>query len=182
MYGFLISIAIAAAVYFAGWWHGSAGTRELKAEIAVAVEKRRADIADLTVYFSDRDTKMRAENAAERSRQQLATNDLLSKVPRYVTANSDRGCVVPRGFVLHHDAAWRGAAVPESPGGSVDTPSGIPLSRVATVNTVNAGACIELRTEVELWRKWYPDTQARWDAFARGTQSQPAALPATKGR
>jgi hypothetical protein len=182
VYGFLLALAVAAAIFFAGWWQGSSGKRALERAIEAAVEKRRADIADLTVYFSNRDTAAREQFALERGRDQLLLEDLKAKVPTYVTPKADRACVVPRGFVLHHDAAWRGTPLPEAAGGSVDADSGIPLSRVAGVNTDNAGTCRELRAEVVFWRKWYPDTQARWDAFARGTEGKPQTLPATKGR
>lgn len=182
MYGFLIAVAILAATYFAGWWHGGSGKRELEAQIAVAVEKRRQDVSELVVDLSGRNQKLAEQLALERGRDNRVFITLKEKVPVYVTQAADRGCIVTRGFVLHHDAAWRGAELPEAPAGSVDVPSGIPLSGVADATADNAKTCRDFRREAELWRTWYRNTQARWDAFARGTQSQPAAVPETKGK
>lgn len=182
MYGFLIAVAILAATYFVGWWHGGTGKRELEAQIAAAAEKRREDISTLVVDLSGRNQRLAEQLALERGRDNRVFITLKEKVPVYVTQAADRGCIVPRGFVLHHDAAWRGSELPAAPAGSVDAPSGVPLSGVADATADNAKTCRDFRREAELWRTWYRDTQARWDAFARGTQGQPAAVPGTKGK
>ncbi len=181
-YGLIAAAALLAGVYAAGWWHGSGGKRELEREISTAVEKRRTDIAELVVDLSGRNQALAQQLTLERGRDNRVFVTLKERVPVYVTESADRGCVVPRGFVLHHDAAWGGSELPAAPGGPVDAPSGIPLSRVADANAGNAQACRDLRREVDTWRTWYRDTRARWDAFARATQGQPAEVPQTKGR
>lgn len=169
------------------WWRhdiGAQAVASLKAEIVEAHEQRRREVADYVSDMSARNTALAGELRVERGRVKTETQYLKAKVPDYVTPAADRACVVPRGFVLHHDASWRGAALPAAPGGSVDAPSGIPLSRVESVNTDNAGACRDLLAEVRGWRRWYPEHKAKYDAFAarwnaqsRGAEGQPEALP-----
>jgi hypothetical protein len=172
-YALLASVAVLAATFGAGWWFGSDGKRDLEAQIEAAGDRRRGEVSALVVDLSARNTKLAEQLALERGRDQRVFVFLKGKVPEYVTPAADARCVVPRGFVLHHDAAWRGSTVPEAPRGEVERASGLPLSRVATVNAANAEQCRGLRRDLEAWERWYDDTQARWDAFARGTQGKP---------
>lgn len=169
------------------WWRhdiGAKATADLRREIAESHERRRREVADYVADMSARNTALAGELRAERGREKTNTQTLIKEVTRYVTPLADSRCVVPHGFVLHHDAAWRGTPVPAPAGGSVDAPSGIPLSRVESVNTENAGACRDLLTEVRGWRRWYPEHKAnydalaaRWNAQPRGAEGQPEALP-----
>lgn len=169
------------------WWRhdiDANATAKLRGEIAAANAKRRSEVAEYVTDMSARNTALAGELRAERGREKTTTQTLLKEVTRYVTPLADSRCVVPAGFVLHHDAAWRGTPVPSAPSGSVDAPSGISLSRVESVNTENAGACRDLLAEVRGWRRWYPDHKAKYDAFAaranaqsRGAEGQPETLP-----
>ena len=187
------ALGLLAALAGGLWWlrHDAAtqATAGLRAEIAQAHAQRREEVAAYVVDMSARNTALAGELRAERGRVKTEIQVLKGKVPDYVTPIADGRCIVPRGFVLHFDAAWGGAALPAAPGGLVDAPSGIPLSRVESVVTDNAGACRDLLTEVRGWRRWYPDHKAaydahasRWNAQSRGAEGQPAALPATKER
>ena len=176
------------------WWRhdiAARATTELRADIATAQAQRRAEVAEYVLDMSARNAALVSELLLERGRVKTETRYLKQKVTDYVTPLADSRCIVPRGFVLHFDAAWsgRGAALPGSAGGLVDEPSGIPLSRVEDVVTDNAGACHELLVEVRSWRRWYPEHKthydvraARWNAQSRGAAGEPEALPATKGR
>ena len=168
------------------WWRhdiAATATAGLRAEIAGANEKRRREVADYVADMSARNTALAGELRAERGRVKTETQVLKEKVPTYVTPAADRACVVPRGFVLHHDAAWSGrpAPVPATAGGPVDAPSGVPLSRVADVNADNAGACRELRTEVEYWRRWYPARREEYERLRAHQPAPPAAAPHPRG-
>jgi len=88
------------------------------------------------------------------------TKTLIEEVPVYVTSNADRACIVPAGFVLHHDSAANLSHLPVPAAGLVDAPSGIPLSRVESVVTQNYGAAHELAAEVRTWRNWYAKQSA----------------------
>jgi hypothetical protein len=158
-------LLVLAVAFGGGWWYGSSGKRELEREIQASVEKRRSDVATFVVSMSKREQDAREQLALERSRDHTVYVTLKKEVPVYVTAKADAGCVITRGFVQHHDAAWRGAALPEAPSGSVDAASGIPLSRVADVNAENAAVCRDLRHEAEAWRAWYVGVSIEWDAF-----------------
>lgn len=176
------------------WWRhdiAARATAELRAEIATSQARRREEVAEYVLDMSARNTALVGELLLERGRVKTETRYLKQKVTDYVTPLADSRCIVPRGFVLHFDAAWsgRGAALPGSAGRLVDEPSGVPLSRVEDVVTDNAGACHELLAEVRAWRRWYPEHKsnhdaraARWNAQSRGAAGEPEALPATKGR
>lgn len=173
----LISIAFLAIAYFAGWWHGGQGKRELEQQIQASVVERRSDVSDLVVAMSTREQKAREQLALERGRDHTVYVTLKKEVPIYVTPKADAGCVVTGGFVQHYDAAWRGAALPEAPGGSVDAASGISLSGVASVDADNAAACRDLRHEAEAWRSWYVDVSTEWGAFLEKIGGRSAPQP-----
>ena len=62
----------------------------------------------------------------------LKGDTIIKEVPRYVPAQADAACVVPRGFVRLHDAAAAGT-VPDPDTGDADAAaSGLALSAVAS--------------------------------------------------
>ena len=62
----------------------------------------------------------------------LKGDTIIKEVPRYVPAQADAACVVPRGFVRLHDAAAAGT-VPDPDTGNADAAaSGLALSAVAS--------------------------------------------------
>lgn len=67
---------------------------------------------------------------------------IVKEIPRYVTVQADRACVVPLGFVQLHDAAAAGVP-PAAPGpGDPDAPApGIALSTVAETVADNYTDC-----------------------------------------
>ncbi|HWV03541.1 hypothetical protein [Ralstonia sp.] len=66
---------------------------------------------------------------------------IIKEVPRYVPAQADAACVVPRGFVRLHDAAAAGA-VPDSDTGDADAaPAGVALSTLASTVAANYTDC-----------------------------------------
>jgi hypothetical protein len=147
-------------------------------KIAAEVDKRRASVAEYVVDMSARNTALQANLAAERGKIKAETQTLVKTVTNYVTPLADRQCVVPAGFVQHHDAAWSMSALPPAAVGLVDAPSGIPLSRVERVASENAGIAHEWRAEALGWRKWYADRRAEHSAWCRKTNAC-AALPGT---
>lgn len=183
-------IALAAAF----WWHAAdkraavnAARAEMRAEIEAAHQRRRVEVAEFVVDLSAKAAALREKLNRDQGEARTVTRTLIQEVPRYVTPLADSRCVVPLGFVQHHDAAWA-ARMPDpaaAAGGLVDQPSGVPLSRVESVATENAGACHDLRAEAAAWRSWYADIEPKFTEFARRTQGQPGALagkPETKGR
>ena len=67
----------------------------------------------------------------------LKGDTIIKEVPRYVPAQADAACVVPRGFVRLHDAAAAGT-VPDPDTGDADAAApGVALSAVASTVTGN---------------------------------------------
>lgn len=69
---------------------------------------------------------------------------ITKEVPRYVTVEADRACVVPVGFVQLHDAAAAGVPPAATGAGNPDAPAaGIALSAVAETVAGNYTTCQE---------------------------------------
>lgn len=118
------------------------------AEMARAARKQEAAANEAA-------TEMREALREKQIVVRTETKTLIQEVPVYVTSNADRACVVPAGFVLHHDAAANLSRLPAPAVGLIDAPSGIPLSRVESVVAQNYGVAHELAAEVRAWRDWY---------------------------
>lgn len=174
-WGFLSNPIVAVCIALAGaWmWHAHDKAAAIRDHDQRAANERRAAVAEFVVDMSARNTQQRAEWAAQSGQVRIETQTIIKEVSRYVTAAADRACIVPRGFVWHHDAAWGLSQLPGAPGGSVDQPSGVPLSRVESVVAENAGTCRELRAEIDAWRKWYAVNATRYNDFARATGGKP---------
>lgn len=148
------------------WWHASDKAAAIAEHDRMATAQRRAEVADFVVSMSERETAARAANAAKAGQVRTETITLQNEVTRYVTTAADARCVVPVGFVQHYNAAWGLSALPPAAGGSVDEPSGFPLSRVESNNTDNAGAARQWRDEALAWREWFARNKPKFDAFA----------------
>ncbi len=167
--------AAAAVVGGLLWWRHAAVLDEraaCDARNAEAVAKRREEVAEFTLHSSAITQRAVEALLLERSRIGLETNELKGRKNEFIPPAADRACIVGAGFVLYHDAAWSGAALPEKPGDDVGRNSGVPLSGVADAIADNAGACRQLRAEVVAWRDWYTKQQAEWAAFARRAEGQ----------
>jgi len=186
------TIAVCTLALLAHWWdvNRKLDARDAlwKGRIAAAQQTHREVVAGYVVDMSQRATETAARRAAEQGRIQTETKILKEVIREYITPLAVSRCIVSRGFVLHHDAAWSGAALPAPTSGLVDADSGIPLDRVADANADNAGTCRQLASEVRLWRDWYPAEAAAHARMAREAQGespavpQPATKTATKGR
>lgn len=156
----LIGAALVAypLTYFAGY---QAGVRSEKAAEAKRLDEARKKVAKREVKAE----KITNAAAGELERTQVEirwrTRTLIKEVPTYVTPADDALCRIPVGFVQLHDAA--AAGLPEPSGGPDPTPSGVPLSSVASTVADNYGTAHALRAEVETWRKWYAEQKAAWE-------------------
>jgi hypothetical protein len=174
LFKLLAAGALLGAVYA---WHRSEVADEVERVNSKATAQRRAEVAEFVVDMSARNLKQREANEAEKRALQESTKTLVEKVPVYVTKLADSRCVVPAGFVQHYVAAWGMPAVPGIADRPVDADSGIPLSRVESVTTENAGICREARAESAAWRAWYRVESTKYGAFARSTIGKPQNLP-----
>lgn len=173
LFKLLAAGAIVGAAYA---WHRSEVNAEVERINTKATEQRRAEVAEFVVDMSARNLKQREANEAEKRALQESTKTLVEKVPVYVTKLADSRCIVPVGFVQHFETAWGVSALREPAGRNVDADSGVPLSRVESVTTENAGICREARAESAAWRAWYRVEKSKFDAFTRSTVDQPQKL------
>lgn len=131
---------------------------------AVAVQKRdagaKADIHAHQAVATQISATAKTELTAEREKIRTLTRTLIEKVPVYVPASADAGCVVPAGFVQLHDAA--AAGLPGPAGGSDQAPSGVPLSAVESTVIANYGVAYDWKAEALKWRGWYAEQKASW--------------------
>lgn len=63
--------------------------------------------------------------------------DIVKKVHVYVPQEADNNCVINDGFVRLHEAARSGVQLPEDSAGTTDAASGVRLSDVGRVITIN---------------------------------------------
>lgn len=177
----LAALAGVAAVLAAWWWHTSAIDDAVEArdkhwagKIEAERTRHRGIVADWVLEMADRDEKARERYEAKKADRVVVYETLEKEVPVYVTPLADSRCIVPRGFVLHHDAAAaaRLAAIPEGPGGLVDADSGLALSTVERTVSENYAACNAAIDEVTEWRRWYPEARESYNRL-RDRLAQP---------
>jgi hypothetical protein len=195
---YTFAAAAAAALAWAGWsWHTSEIDKAVEAAVAARdlhwtgeIEAERARhrglVADWVLEMVAREDAARVRLAKEKAAREARFRQLLKEVATYVTPVADSRCVVPRGFVLFHDAAAAGdagppgaAAVPEPGGGSLDADSGVALSAVGSRVAENYAACHEAIAEVTAWRRWYLEARDSWERLRAQLSHPPPteALP-----
>ena len=127
-------VVLLAAVAGLAWWaadsYNAAVDRADKAETTAGelrTQLNNTQGATVTVtQYVDRERVIRIKGET-----------IIKEVPRYVPAQADAACVVPRGFVRLHDAAAAGT-VPDPDTGDADAAaSGVALSAVASTVTGN---------------------------------------------
>ncbi|WKZ83939.1 hypothetical protein N5B55_09070 [Ralstonia pickettii] len=133
-----VIVALLASVASLAWWatarYHAAVQRADQAETTAASLRKQLDNAQratVTVtQYVDRERVIRVKG-----------DTIIKEVPRYVPAQADAACVVPRGFVRLHDAAAAGT-VPNPDTGNADAaPSGVALSTVAGTVAANYTVC-----------------------------------------
>lgn len=150
-------IALALALLGFGWVKGTAHVQARwdaeHAALALAAADRAEHQATATVEvvtkYVDR-VKVVHEKA----------QTIIKEIPVYVTKEADSACVVPRGFVVVHDAAAANTVPP--PAGPADAaPAGIALSAVAGTVADNYGVCHENAAQLEALQQWIYEMQAK---------------------
>jgi len=134
----VINLALLAAAGGLAWWatssYHAAVKRADQAETTAATLRKQLDnakAATVTVtQYVDRERVIRVKG-----------DTIIKEVPRYVPAQADAACVVPRGFVRLHDAAAAGAVRDSNPGDADAAPAGVALSTVASTVAANYTDC-----------------------------------------
>lgn len=85
-------------------------------------------------------------------------NEILVKVPVYITEKSDAGCVINHGFrVLHDSAATNTPEVPEPTGPSYESPTELKLSTVGETIGKNYRTYHEVSEQLIQLQDWIKD-------------------------
>lgn len=179
---FLAAAGALALVLGAWWWHTSkvdaavdAERARLTAQIEAERAAHRAKVSEWVVEMVEREARARAAYAKLAAERREIFITLQKEVPVYVTSLADSRCIIPRGFVLHHDAAAAAGAAPDpgAAGGSVDADSGLALSTVAGTVTENYAICHDAIAEVKRWREWYAEFSAQWEKLRAKFKENP---------
>lgn len=157
---------VAAACLAAGGWGGweardlyadRADGKRAEAEVKVVerVVYRERAAADVTQQAGERAAVRQAEI-------RYVTRTIVEKVPEYVTAEADRTCVLPVGFVRVHDAAatGEGDALSEPAGQPNGAPSGVACSAAAATIAGNYGDYTAVAAQLTDLQGWVRDQQA----------------------
>ncbi len=176
-------LAVALAVLAAVWAIWAAGDHHGRAS-EKAAQARAERAAEAKIVKTDRAiaaivAPIRQQADAERVRIVTRTQFLKQEVPRYVTLEADRRCIVPAGFVRLYDAAasGEGPPVPGAAGGPDDADSGLAVSDVARTDVDNLGAARQAIAEVTAWREWYPKVRAEYEKLVKPAPDLPPAAP-----
>lgn len=159
-----IAFAVVAAIGYAGHVVYEMGRKHERAEYAKLVAKAERRVAETKIKSDAITAKVSTDLTAANAKIAALSTKLKSEVPRYVTPESARRCVVPRGYVLLDSAASGGSpAVSPAAGELVDADSGLDLAQLAEANVQNAAAFNTAVAEVKAWRVWYRDHADLWN-------------------
>jgi len=150
------------------------GEKRAEDKAAIARVEFKAKIATLekTITTQHRQIELATGARIETIRTVTVTN--IVEVPKYVTAYSDSRCIVPAGFVQHHDSTAAGLAVNPAPAVElVDADSKIKLSRVESVVTENYGRAYTWLAERDDCRARYTAAYESIERFKAGQTVPP---------
>ncbi|WP_395443550.1 hypothetical protein [Caulobacter sp. UC70_42] len=153
-----VAVALAVALALLGIHHAgySAGVKHEQAEYAKSIAKAEKKAAETKKKSDAITVKVSTDLATANARIATLSTQLKSEIPRYVTPQADRRCIVSAGYVELRNAAGAGrSAVPEGAGRSLDADSGLVLSDLAENDIANATAFNTAIAEIKAWRAWY---------------------------
>lgn len=151
------AIALAAVLALLGIHHAGyrAGVDHQRAEYQKATERAEKRVVEVGKKSDAATEKVAEKHVQTVEKIRWRTQTLTKEVAVYVPQTVDREFRLSVGFVRVHDAAATGAALPESPGGSVETPSDVAPSQLAATFIGNYGTCYTWQSEALTWRSWY---------------------------
>lgn len=113
-----------------------------------------------------RDLKADIDALEER---ELPIRIVVKEVTKYVTEKADAVCAVPAGFKWVYNQSLNLPTTSQLAGSrptDVDAPTGITLSRVATVSASNNAECAARGEIIESWQKWYLQNKSVFERLA----------------
>lgn len=153
---YLALAVLVAGVWGHGWFTATRSAHEKETERRI---KEEAHYQIALANHANASANAIAEyerKLAEASRSRT----IVKEVPRYITVEADRACVVPRGFVRLHDAVAQGV-LPGAPDGTDDAAADVEISTVAGTVIDNYGSCKEDRARLEALQSWVRSTTTR---------------------
>jgi hypothetical protein len=136
-------------------WIG-VGVDQEKAAAAKRLEKGEKHVAVVEKKSDAITSEVATDLAKAKTEIQWRTRVQIKEIPRYVTVESDRACVVGVGALRLHDHAFAGLpGLPEAASGPVEADSGVPLSALVADDVAFAGVAYDWRAEALGWRTWY---------------------------
>lgn len=97
--------------------------------------------------------------AAAKAGQQIVvhTQEVIRRVPVYVTQNADATCHLTVGFLRAINSAFFGTDIPTAASPTNDTDAGISLSEATKLISSNGGICRLSQDQSNQWRSWATD-------------------------
>lgn len=155
--GVLLVLATLAAVLFAIHHRGyQSGVKAKEAEYAEALARAEKRVKEGEKKADAANTAIATKHVQTVEKIRWRTETLTKEIPVYVPPRVDVVYRLPRGLVsLHNEAATGVSGVPAATGGSVETPSDVTPSQLATAIVGNYGTCRTWESEALTWRNWY---------------------------
>lgn len=138
-------LAIAGLIFALGWSQGANSERARQKE--VEHERLRLAFDQGKALGSVRD-RVVTEYVDRVKVVERVGQAIVKEIPVYVSAEADRACSVPAGFVRVHDAAAAGVPPPGPAGAADAAPAGIALSAVAGTVADNYTSCRATREQL----------------------------------
>lgn len=159
-------------IVLGGWWWHVADKND--AIEAAAVEANRARAVLIQKY----DETDEINNQAQQEEVKIAYEEgqksmkgKLKNVPNKVTKVADNQCTITTGFVQSYQTAFNLPSISIPTGGTVDSPSGVPISDVAKATVINGAIALDDRREASAWREWYKRNKASHDKYCAESKS-----------
>ncbi|WP_213159219.1 hypothetical protein [Pseudomonas aeruginosa] len=155
----LVGLAVIAGLLFAlGWIKGSSDEQAKAKQIETAQLRQAFEQGQALGVVRDRVVTKYVDRVQV---VEKVGRTIIKEVPVYVSAEADRACTVPAGFVRLHDAGAASLPAPAPAGAADARPAGVALSTVAETVVGNYTTCNgnaeQLKSLLELLR----DYQAR---------------------
>ena len=175
-------LALAAAFFGYGEYRDHKATKRTEARVnaawekrqadaqkafAVAMQKKREQVADLVVDGIAKSDAQERELRDERARHDATFAQLKARRTDYVTEAANRNCILTRGVVLHFNAGAARAngtadpsPAPAPPADLVDAPAGVSLDQYAGAVEATQDALGSCRSQVTGWQRYWHDVNA----------------------
>lgn len=169
---------------------GYASRNDEVALLKAQLLKERQKVAALTTASQIAEEKFKSQQTVlqqqlEQQKKQLQEQAhkrevVIREIPKYISVEDDRHCVIPVNFGLLHNQSIEGASTDSQTGlsdtaaGQRGTPSSLTLSEYAAVALYNNSEAVRRGKIIEQWEQWYDQSKAQFD------QAQQAAAEAIK--